>query len=123
MSESKGSKTQAVPNDIRRWDKASKVVENENVKLYSFLPSGRRLWTVAGREGDYLVDFETAKKPSCSCDDFYFRVLSGKVPECYHLMAARRAVKEGAYQIIDRLDEEYPVILKRLLDDLFSRMA
>ena len=118
MSQDGRAETQAKSS---RWLKAQKLLENQSVKLHSFNPSGRRLWTVVGTEGDFLVDFEGDNEhPFCSCDDFHFRVLGGKVPECYHLMAARNAVEEGRYSVIEFSDEEFAPFLRALVRDLFS---
>ena len=65
--------------------RAQKLIESHNVKLHFFLPSGRGIWTVVGNEGDLLVDPDP-EKPFCSCEDFHYRVMSGKVAECYHLI-------------------------------------
>ncbi|MGI0091993.1 MAG: hypothetical protein ACREBS_09805 [Nitrososphaerales archaeon] len=108
---------------IDRWDKARKVVEAERVKLDRFLPSGRTIWTVAGSECNHLVDCRTENKPYCSCDDFYFRVLSGKIPECYHLIAAKRAIKEDMYTVIEHRDDELPSFLGALLESLFAHIS
>jgi predicted nucleic acid-binding Zn finger protein len=107
-----------------RWARAQKLVENQSVKLHTFEPSGRRIWTVVGKEGDFLIDYErdSERPPYCSCDDFHFRVLSGKVPECYHLIAVKRAIEEGKYAVIEFADGEYEPFLKALLADLFSHM-
>ena len=77
-----------------------------------------------GKEGDFLIDYESGSErlPYCSCDDFHFRVLSGKVPECYHLMAAKKAIEEGQYAVIGFADGEYEPFLRALLSDLFSHL-
>lgn len=88
-----------------------------------FEPSGFSVWTVVGKDGDFLVDIETDRaKQYCSCSDFHFRVLSGKVPECYHLIAARTALKEGKYSTTKFSDEELNSFLKALLKDSFSHL-
>ncbi len=102
-----------------RWLKAQKLLENQSVKLHTFSPSGRRVWTVVGTEGDFLVDFDN-ERPFCSCDDFHFRVLGGKIPECYHLIAARKAVEEGQYADVEFSDEEFAPFLRALVKDMFS---
>lgn len=110
--------------DLRRWDKARKVVEGEGVKLNLFLPSKRKIWTVAGHECDYLVDFESKNgKKYCSCDDFHFRVLSGRVEECYHLVAADKARNEEMYSVVERPDKDYGSFLTKLLSDIFIHIA
>ncbi len=109
----------------RREDRAQNVVENFGVKKHVFFPSGKALWTVVGREGDFLVDLNTGEsgRDYCSCGDFHFRVLSGIVPECYHLMAARQALKLRKFTVIELSDEEFGPFLKLLLRDLFSHIT
>jgi len=106
-----------------RIKKARDVVESQSVKLHRFHPSGRTLWTVVGRDCDFLVDFETGDKTYCSCSDFYFRVLSGRIPECYHLLAAKVALKEEMYSVIDFSDEEFAPFLKALVIDIFQNVS
>lgn len=109
-------------SDAGRKGRASKAVEGQRVKLHRFLPSGRTIWTVVGTESDSFIDFDPGDlgKPYCSCGDFYFRVLSGKVPECYHLVAAREAVKEGMYSVVEFSDEELLGFLNALISDIFA---
>jgi len=111
--------------DLSRRNKAQKVVESEGVKLNRFLPSGMTIWTVAGRDSDYLVDFipTNSRKPYCSCDDFYFRVLSGTVAECYHLVAAKKALGEEMYTIVEMKDEDFTSFMKKLLADIFAHIS
>ncbi len=109
---------------MKRWDRAQKVVEAEGVKLNRFLPSGRTIWTVTGHGCDYLVDcLPTKGKPYCSCDDFHFRVLSGKVGECYHLVAAKEAIAEEMYSVVERKDEELGLFMKDLLTNIFDHIS
>ena len=107
--------------NTKRIARAQKLVENQCVKMHLFVPSGRKVWTVVGVQGDSLVDVDEKEiRQYCSCDDFHYRVLSGKVPECYHLIAARRAIAEGQYAEIEFSDEEFEPFLHALVRDLFS---
>ncbi len=112
-------------SDTGRIGRASKAVEGQRVKLHRFLPSGRTIWTVVGTESDSLVDFdpEGDRKPYCSCGDFYFRVLSGKIPECYHLVAAKKAIKEGMYSIVEFRDDELLGFIRALVSDIFAHSS
>ena len=117
-----------LPNDEERSERlarASKVVEEEGVKLNRFSPSGISIWAVAGRDCDYLVDCAPpmGRKPYCSCDDFHKRVLSGKLGECYHLVAARKAIAEEMYTVVERGDDEYPAFMKKLLTEIFANIS
>ena len=121
---SQPNEIRATEKDVKRWDKARQVVEGEGVKLNRFLPSGKTVWTVTGHDCDYLVDCAPTKgKPYCSCDDFHFRVLSGKVAECYHLVAARRAIAEEMYSVLEWKDEDFGKFMKDLLLDIFAHIS
>ena len=108
---------------LGREERAEKLVDELRVKQHLFSPSRRQVWTVVGREGDTMVllDYDSNGSPYCSCDDFHYRVLSGTITECYHLIAARRALDQNKYSKIEFSDDEYESFLRSLLKDLFSR--
>ena len=108
--------------DMARFDLAERVVKGEGVKLNRFLPSGMTLWTVVGRVCEYFVVCNLPK-PFCSCDDFHYRVLGGKVAECYHLLAAKRAVEEGKYMIFEYRDEEFQIFVRTILSGIFANIS
>ncbi len=70
-----------------------------NVKKYIFIPSGKVLWLIVGREFEYLVtsyyDKDTLEERFlCSCPDFLFHILLKTRPDtlqrrkyCYHIIA------------------------------------
>ncbi|MHB8567663.1 MAG: hypothetical protein ACYC7D_01050 [Nitrososphaerales archaeon] len=106
-----------------RFERAKRVVEGLGVKQHLFTPSGVTIWTVVGKDGDFLVDIgPNPTNHYCSCNDFHYRVLSNKVPECYHLIAARRAISEGQFALTEFDDEELGNFLKALLKDLLSHV-
>jgi predicted nucleic acid-binding Zn finger protein len=109
------------PGVSTREERAQQVLDSSGVKLHKFLPSGRELLTVLGRDGDLLVDISDKRSPYCSCGDFYFRVQAGQIRECYHLIAAKKAKQSNSYFKIDFSDEEYQSFLKALVTDIFSR--
>jgi len=116
------SQTKVNPETLassKRLTKARAVVDHQGVKLHRFHPSGRSIWTVVGRECDFLVDVDAAdpSKVYCACGDFYYRVLSSKVAECYHLLALKIALKEELYAVVNFSDEEYPQFLRALVSD------
>ena len=112
------------PLGKNREERANKVLEERGVKVHYFVPSGREIVTVLGNEGDSLVSYGNEKTHSyCSCDDFYFRVQSGSVPECYHLIAVRRALQNGQYSKISFADEEFVSFIKALVKDVFSHIS
>lgn len=125
MTDSKILESPQKASEVSRRDKAQKVVEDQRVKLHRFLPSGLTIWTVVGGECDLLIDCEPSgqRKSYCSCDDFHFRVLSGKVPECYHLVGAKLAIQQGMYSVVEFSDEELPGFLTALLKDMFSHIS
>jgi predicted nucleic acid-binding Zn finger protein len=43
----------------------------------------------------------------CSCDDFYFSVIDGKVPLCHHLIARRLAEVVGRFEVVEQGDGFY----------------
>jgi len=93
----------------KRFRNALKALDEEAIKKYVFKPSGRTVWIVVGKERDYevipLVGY-------CSCDDFYFRVLSGSVFLCYHVIAQKLAEALGKYEVIEEEDSFYEVLMK-----------
>ncbi|MHB1908062.1 MAG: hypothetical protein ACYCQJ_04215 [Nitrososphaerales archaeon] len=112
------------PLGKNREEKANKVLEDRAVKVHCFVPSGREIVTVLGNEGDSLVSYaENGARSYCSCDDFYFRVQSGSVPECYHLIAVRRALQNGQYSKVSFSDEEFAPFVSALVKDIFSHIS
>lgn len=87
-----------------RFRLALQAVEEGRVKKYFFKPSNRVLWIVVGRKRDYEV---VPEAPFCSCQDFYFRVLEGEAPLCYHLLAQKIAEALGKYDVFHEDDELY----------------
>ena len=108
-----------------RLSKARAVVDSLGVKLHKFHPSGKTIWTVVGRECDFLVDFdpEDETKLYCACGDFYYRVLSTKVSECYHLLALKIALREELFVVVNFGDDEYPHFLRALVSDDFRAIS
>ena len=88
----------------KRFNRAAELIENRNVKRYMFSPSGRIIWGVTGKQGEYQVMPESM---FCSCDDYYYRVMSGKKQVCYHIIAQQLAEALGRYETIDMTDNEY----------------
>ncbi|MBS7610022.1 hypothetical protein KEJ36_00355 [Candidatus Bathyarchaeota archaeon] len=87
-----------------RFRLALQAIEEGRVKKYFFKPSNRVLWIVVGRKRDYEV---LPEAPFCSCQDFYFRVLEGEAPLCYHILAQRIAEALGKYDVFHEDDELY----------------
>jgi len=91
---------------------AERAVKERRVKLYIFKPSGRRRWIVVGRHGDYLVLPEAGY---CSCHDFFFRVMSGEKPTCYHLIAVKLAKERNQYEVIEEEDQWHDILMSEWL--------
>lgn len=103
--------------DPGHLEKASEAVRDRCVKEHVFTPSGRVLFTVVGRSGDEFIDPE---RPFCSCKHFFFRVLGGRDPTCYHLLAYSMAKESGRFDRIEMHDEEFSTFLRLLASDLLD---
>ncbi|MCS7145599.1 MAG: hypothetical protein RMJ28_03750 [Nitrososphaerota archaeon] len=90
------------------------LAESGRVKRYVFKPSERVRWIVVGRERDYLI---LPEAPYCSCDDFYFRVIHGQKPRCYHLEALEIALRERLYEEIEEEDSWYDRLMREWLSE------
>jgi|GEM_PF-322016 len=87
-----------------RLENALKAIEEGKVKRIAFMPSRRLVWLVSGKGRDYLV---LPKAGFCSCEDFYFRVISHEEFFCYHILAQRLAEVLGRYEALERPDDGY----------------
>ena len=94
-------------------EEALKAVSENRVKLYVFKPSNRKRWIVVGKHRDYLVLPEAGY---CSCNDFFFRVLSHEKPTCYHLEAVRLAAKSRRYEEIIEEDRWLDILMREWLE-------
>src|SRR3989442_7587053 len=94
----------------KRFSQAMELVEEEKVRRYVFSPSGRTIWVVAGKHGEYQVLPESM---FCSCDDYFFRVMSGKKQVCYHIIAQQMGEALGKYRTTDLADSNYAQITSK----------
>lgn len=94
----------------KRLPPALGIVEARNVSSYRFKPSGRTIWIVKGRKGDYQVMPESM---FCTCDDYYFRVMDNKKQLCYHLVAQQIAEALGNYSVNDLSDARYSEVVSK----------
>jgi len=94
----------------KRFENAMNLVDKNRVKKYMFKPSGRVIWTVLGRKGEYQVIPETN---FCNCDDYYFRVIDREKTLCYHIIAQRFAEALGRYTIKKLPDRAYSSITEK----------
>ncbi len=83
-----------------------------SVKLHVFLPSGKQLCTVVGKEEEYWVDPELS---FCSCKDYYFTTLSGG-PPCYHIKSVSGALERGV-EAFEFADDDYACVLQALASE------
>jgi len=92
------------------------IVRSGSVKQMLFLPSGKKLWVVIGRDNEYWTDPELG---FCSCKDFYFATLSGG-QDCYHLESVRKAIQQREFTVIEFADGDYAHLLQAIADDNIS---
>lgn len=95
------------------------AIMSGSIKQMLFLPSGKKLWIVVGRDNEYWVDPDLG---FCSCKDYYFTTLSGK-DECYHLKSVRKTISEKRFTIIDFLDDEYVGFLQAIAEDSVNMLG
>lgn len=97
----------------RRGD-ADSIVSERGVKLHHFEPSGRKIWTVVGKENEHWLDPELG---FCSCADYYYNALiTGG--ECYHLKAVRIAQEQKKIETVKFSDSEFESFVSALVRDL-----
>lgn len=92
-----------------RFSRAWEILKEDRVKKYVFKLSGRVIWIVVGRDREYLIYHVVGY---CSCDDFYFNVIDGKVSLCHHLIARKLAEVLGRFEVVEQEDEFYSSHLK-----------
>lgn len=84
------------------------------VKKHLFLPTGRSIFSVVGSSSDEFID---PAKSFCSCESYFYSVLSAKSEYCYHLLAYKIAVESGLVKEVKFEDEEYDDFLRLLAGD------
>ena len=100
-----------------QFKKAIDAASGGCVKRHIFLPSGRYIYTVVGRNGDEFVDPD---RPYCSCESYFFGVLSSKVKYCYHILSYKIAEASELVQEIRFDDEEYDIFMRLLVLDIMQ---
>ncbi len=93
-----------------RFTNGWELAKAHKVRRYEFKPSGRVVWAVQGRKGEYQVMPDI---PFCYCDDYYFRVMDRKRGLCYHIIAQRVAEALNQFQKIPKRDSQYSTITAR----------
>ncbi len=102
-----------------KFSKAVDAVWSGNVKKHVFLPSGRFIFTVVGRDGEEFIDPE---RPFCSCSNFFFKVLGGGTELCYHLLSYKIALESKDLETITFNDEEYTSLLSAISRDVLTNL-
>lgn len=95
--------------------KAIEAASGGCVKRHTFLPSGRSIFTVVGRNAEEFID---PKKSFCSCESYFYGVLSAKTKSCYHILSYKIADESGLVEEVRFDDEEYDAFFKLLAFDV-----
>ncbi len=95
-------------------DRIESVISEKRVKLHTFNPSGRKIWTVVGKGKEHWLDPDLN---FCSCEAYYFNTLNGG-SECYHLKSVKVAKERNQVNVIKFSDDEYENFLLALISDL-----
>lgn len=82
------------------------------MKCHVFEPSRKIIWTIVGKHNEYWIDLDLEY---CSCNDYYFRTLSGQ-GMCYHLDYAKKKSNSNA-EVIQFSDSEYYDFITSLVND------
>ena len=101
----------------QKFEKAVDAVMAGGVKECRFLPSGRRVLSVVGKEGDEFID---PQRSYCSCSHYFFRVLGGNDETCYHLLSHRIASELGTLDVVTFDDAEYGQVFATIVRDVFG---
>ena len=92
-----------------RFVDAWSLIVNRKVKKYVFSPSGRKYWTVEGKDCEYLI---LPASGFCSCLDFYHKTTDSGSP-CKHLLARRLAETLFDYHVQEVEDSAYEELMDR----------
>jgi predicted nucleic acid-binding Zn finger protein len=101
--------------DQSQFERAIEAASGGCVKRHTFLPSGRHVYTVVGSNADEFIDPD---KPFCSCESFFYGVLSTKVKYCYHILSYKIADESGLIEDVRFDDEEYDTFMRLLASDV-----
>ena len=103
---------------VERFLLAMEKITLNQINKYVFNPSGRVLWTVKGKDHDYLI----YPKRYCTCIDFNLQgIVKNHKYLCKHLIAQaifehldKVNFKKGELEI-KRKDEEFDVLYRSLI--------
>jgi len=110
-----GTRNELVKTLGTMFNHALNAIEEDKVRRILFMPSRRVVWLVSGRERDYFI---LPKAGFCSCEDFYFRVISHEEFLCYHLLAQRLSEALGRYATLEEPDERYEDVALRVAREI-----
>ncbi len=92
-----------------RVKNAIRALQRGRIKKYVFKPSKRVVWIVVGKEKDYQI---IPGANFCTCDDFFFRVMSEEIHLCYHIIAQKLAEAIGTYEEFEEEDYLYETLMR-----------
>jgi predicted nucleic acid-binding Zn finger protein len=101
--------------DQGQFEKAIESASSGCVKRHVFAPSGRCVYTVVGSNADEFIDPD---KSFCSCESYFYGVLSTKVKYCYHILSYKIADEAGLVEEVRFDDEEYDTFMSLLASDV-----
>nr|MDO8116754.1 hypothetical protein [Candidatus Sigynarchaeota archaeon] len=88
----------------KRFDKIKAVVEGGQVFKYYFVPSGRILWIVQGKDDEYLL----LPPRYCTCGEHHFNVtLKKQAACCYHAIARAICEQTECFKEIWKIDDVF----------------
>lgn len=99
-------------------ERIDSTVNLGGVKLHIFQPSGRKVWTVVGKDNEQWADLDLE---FCSCKNYYYKTLSN-AESCYHLKSVQKAVEQNKVVAIKFDDSEYNQFIKALLRDNVNKL-
>lgn len=93
----------------RRYVKAERLLDENNVKEYKFTPGELRQPLVVGKGREYLVFPESGY---CTCKGFYPSSAVDAVSVCYHLLGYKIAEAVGGIEEFETSLDDYAWMLK-----------
>ena len=89
--------------------KIDSLLSEKRIKLHTFEPSNRKIWTVVGTDKEYWFDPDL---DFCSCPGYYFN------NKCYHLDHFPLAMSQNKIESTTFSDDEYESFIGVLLAEL-----
>jgi len=89
--------------------KIDSLLSEKRIKLHTFEPSNRKIWTVVGTDKEYWFDPDL---DFCSCPGYYFN------NECYHLNNFSLAMSQNQIESTVFSDDEYGSFIYSLISEL-----